>query len=134
MGAIPAEQHLGQWQLVAIEVGFESTDSAGDLGRYGADAATVAVVLKTMPYPGYVHAISHNSLSALATCVFLVQVAGSAVAASSYAAADAITGSKIYLSDAVPFVAGNSLAVEIDSLGTFRDCVVTLLVALNIGG
>jgi hypothetical protein len=134
MGPIPAEQHLGQWQLVTYEFCFESTDSAGDLGRRGADAATVAVLLARMPYPGYVHAIAHNSLSALATCVFLAQVAGSAVAASSYAAADAVTGQKVYLSTDVPFIAGDSLAVEIDSLGTFRDCVVTLLVALNIGG
>lgn len=131
--SIPLEQHIGQWALIPLEFSFESTDSAADLARRGADAATVAVLLATIPWPGYVAAISVNAVGGnLADAVFLIQVNGSAVAASSFNPGAAAAGRQSYKNTDVPFTVGQTLAVEIDSLTTLRDCVVTLWVAVNL--
>ncbi len=126
-------QAVGPYIPATLEFGFESTASAGDLGFRGADAATIAVSLFEAPFNGWVSWISLNAVGGnLATCVFLVQIEGTADADSSFSPGAVAAAYQTYAPSAVPFSAGNSIAVEIDSLGTLRDCVVTLGVVFDV--
>lgn len=125
---------VGQFHTIALEFTFDSAASAGTLGYRGADFGAAAVQLFESPFKGWVAWASVTGIGgAFADAVFLVQVAGSAVAASSFNPGANAQGYQVYDPSDVPFAASDSIAVEIDSLTTLRDCVVTLGLVLNNG-
>jgi len=126
-------KYFGKYQLVPIEFAFQAGDTAAGLADRGTDHSDV-VLLATMPFDGFVVAMTADAIVGTpADVVLLVQVAGSAVAASSFTLAASLTNSKVYAPNVVPFAAGETLAVEVDSLTTMRDMVVVLWCAIELG-
>ena len=117
---------IGPYWTDTVEFSFDSGASAGDLGARDIDA-TVIVPTYEAPFAGWVAWISVNAVGgSFSAAVFLVQVETTADADSSFNPGAAATGYTSFAPSKVPFAAGNSLAVEIDSYTTFRDCTVKL--------
>jgi len=119
---------------MTLEFTFNSDASAGNLGYRGSDFAAIALQTFEAPYAGWVAWISVTALGGnFDAAVFLIQIETTADADSSFAPGAAATGYQAYAPNKVTFVAGNSIAVELDSVTTMRDCVVTVGLVLNHG-
>lgn len=126
-------QAVGPYMTDSLEGAFDSAASAGDLWTRDIDA-TVAIRLAEQPFAGWVSYIAVDALGGnFSAAVFLVQVEGVAVAASSFNPGSVAAGYQLYRPTAVPFAAGDSLSVEIDSYTTFRDCHVKIGVVYSVG-
>ena len=125
---------IGPYDSKTLVYSMESGAAAADLANMGGDNATIAVKLYECPLPGWVRAMSITGVGGnIVACTFVVQVETVAIAASALAIANSLNGYITYKPGAVPFIAGNSLAVELDVLTTtMRDCVVHLDIVENI--
>lgn len=129
MTAVPVEQRSGPyWQVAVHWTEDVAAVGAGNLLPLGDQASPVSTW--EAPADGQVVAMIINS-EATADVDMLVQVAGSAIAASALSAAG-VEAYKFYNDGDVPFSKDDSIAVESDAVTTAKDLHVTLLIELDL--
>lgn len=125
---------VGPYAIFPLEYTFESTFAANTAGVRGADEAGVIVNKLTMPWPGWVAAMSVNSASALgAGTDFKILVNGTEVAASETTPGAVTDYYTTFANTVAQLAAGDEVGVEVDTETGLTDTVVTLWVVANVG-
>jgi hypothetical protein len=123
---------VGPYLPCTLQGSFDSAASSGDLWTRDVDA-TVAVRTFEAPWPGFVSYLVVDAQGGNFTgTTFAIQIETVANAVT-YTITGVAVGSKIFLPSQIQFNAGDSIAVEADVVGTFRDCAVTLGLLFNLG-
>lgn len=124
---------VGPYFPATLTGSFDSAASAGDLWTRDVDA-TVAVRTFKAPFDGFVAWMSVDNVGGnFSEAVFTVQIDGVEDTDAQFNPGAVAAGAKVYKPSQVQFSAGQSIAVEIDSYTTFRDCCVTLGIIYNVG-
>lgn len=123
---------VGTWLPITLQGSFDSAAAAGDLWTRDVDA-TVAVRTFEAPFDGYVSWMAVDTVGgSLSVAVFTIQIEGVEDTDAQFNPGEVAANAKVYKPSQVQFSAGNSIAVEIDSYTTFRDCCVTLGLVCNV--
>lgn len=132
MALSSVREAVGPYQMIPLEWNFAAADAAGTMADRGHSQSTVLTYESL--WSGFVAGYSVDAVGGnLADADYLIHVAGSPVAASAFTVVDAAVQTGSFLPSAVPFAAGDALALELDDKTTGRVTIVTLYLVVNCG-